>query len=299
MGRLGVSDLPYPTDPYRINRLMGGLRQIFESRANARDEDLYRVKALTKVAAQFSNIDSTAALDLAHRLASSRSSDRRTLASKRYMRRFRVRLIGALWPLVADGPWTPSETSSFTAIPRGWNCSPEALETADPKKLLARFRSQLNRAGAKDANGFLIAHLHGEFEPQGRVYQLHVHGIAAGEMIAVIDRLRKTPSYTSDGLVRGRMHISRKPLKDIPYPLGYPFKSYWPSRRIGTVGHEGLIKRQRGHHRIPEPYHTQVLLWLDRWSASDLTLLMNLCVGRDGFVASPPKNVHQFEGSGE
>lgn len=301
MGRLGVSDLPYPSKPYRIDRLKGGLGggPIFETRTNARNEDFHRARSLTKVAARYSSSDLTATLDLARRLASGQSCDRRTLASSRYMRRFRLRLIGALWPLVADGPWTPGEVSSFTAIPRGWSFTPGTLETADPRKLLARLRSQLNRAGAKDADGFLIAHLHGEFEPQSRIYQLHVHGIAAGGMIAAIDRLRTTPSYTSDGLVRGRMHISRKPLKDIPYPLGYPFKSYWPCRRIGRVGREGLIKRQRGHHRIPEPYHSQVLLWLDRWSVSDLTLLMNLRVGRDGFVASPPKNVHQFEGNGE
>lgn len=301
MGRLNVSDLPYPSKPYRIDRLKGGPSggPFFESRTNARAEDFHRAKSLTKVATRFPNSDPTAALDLARRLASGQSSDRTTLASSRYMRRCRLRLIGALWPLVADGPWTLSEVSSFTAIPRGWSFSPETLETADPSKLLARFRSQLNRAGAKEADGFLIAHLHGEFDPQDRVFKIHAHGIAAGGMIAVIDRLRTTPSYASDELVRVRMHIRRKPLKDIPYPLGYPFKSYWPCRRIGAVGDEGLIKRQRRHGRIPEPYHSQVLLWLDRWSASDLTLLMNLRVGRDGFVASNIKNVHQFEGSGE
>lgn len=301
MGRLSISSLPYPPETYRISRLTDGPsgRPIFETRMDTRAEDCHRATSLAKAVSQHPSDDPTAALDLARRLASAQSCDRRTLASSRYMRRVRLRLIGALWPLIARGPWTPNEVSSFTAIPRGWSFSPGTLETADPQKLLSRLRSQLNRAGAKDADGFLIAHLHGECEPQDRRYQLHAHGIAAGGMIAVLDRLRATPSYTSDGLVRGRMHISRKPLRDIPYPLGYPFKSYWPCRRIGMVGGEGLIKRQRGHHRIPEPYHSQVLLWLDRWSASDLTLLMNLRVGRDGFVASPPKKSTNSRGNGE
>lgn len=300
MARLDVSRLPSPLAEYRIDRLQAGRDHtaIFETRRASRAEDALRSRRL-RSSAPSPLVDNDAASELANCLAGPISRCHGRPSSSRYMRQFRIRIIGHLWQLIEEERWQADEVTTFTALPLGWEFTSETLYQADPRKLLDRLRGQLKRAGSADADGFLIASIHGEFEPEEQIYRLHVHGCAAGGMIGVLDKLRSLPAYRPRPSVTVPMQIRRKPLKDIPYPLGYAFKSYWPCRRIGMVGREGLVKRQRGHHRIPEPYHRQVLLWLDRWSVSDLTLLMHLCVGRDGFVASSPKNVHQFKGSGE
>jgi hypothetical protein len=194
---------------------------------------------------------------------------------------FRFRVIGALWKLIEEGPWDPTELVFFTVRPEEWEVTPEELKRITAKQLMGQFRTRLNREDAGEADGFLIAFLHGEFEPTSGSYILHIHGFAAGGMVDVLERLR---SWLPDG----RLNRTRQPLTDIPYPLGYPFKSFWPCKRIGPVGDDGAIKRTRSGSRIPEPYHSQSLIWLHRQKLSDLGLLMGLRVSRDGFVPTKP-----------
>ena len=290
MARLDVSRLPNPPAGYRIDRLPAGPEgtAIFETRGASRDEDDLRARRL-RSSAPSPLVNNDAAAELANCLAGPISQCDGRPPSSRYMRKFRIQIIGHLWRLIEDEGWQREGVTAFTVLPRGWEFTPETLHQADPRRLLDRLRGQLKRAGSGDADGFLIASIHGEFDPEEKIYRLHAHGFAAGGMIGVLDGLRTLPAYRPRPSVTVPMQIRRKPLDNLPYPLGYPFKGYWPSRRIGPVGDTGTIKRQRGHHRIPEPYHSQVLLWLDRWSVADMTLLMNLRVGPAGLVASPKK----------
>jgi hypothetical protein len=296
MARLNIAHLPAPTTDYRIDRLAPDPegKLLFETRIRTRAEDHFRARLLRRRSSD-SLIDGKAALALAERLEGSAKMRAGSLASSQEMRRFRIKMIGNLWRLVDEQAWPLSEVRSFTVLPKGWDFTPETLHQADPKKLLERFRSQLRRKGSDNAVGSLIAGLHGEFEPEAGIYQLHLHGLADREMIEILDSLRPMPAYRRRPLVTSPIRIARQPLEDLPYPLGYPFKSYWPSRRIGPVGDHGAIKRERDHRRIPEVYHSQVLLWLDRWSLTDTILLMNMRVGTDGFVIPTDPNAHQFE----
>ncbi len=300
MARLNITHLPAPPSRYRIDRLPPAPegRLLFETKTEKREEDNLRAKSL-RADSTHPLIDPTTALDLADRLGGPVSGCVGCLASSRYMRKLRIKIIGNLWRLVDEQVWPLNEVSAFTILPEGWAFTPETLHQADPKKLLERFRSQLRRQSWGPENGSLIAGIDGEFEPESGVYQFHLHGFATRDMVSIVDSLRALPAYRPRHNVASPVRIGRKTLEKLPYPLGYPFKSYWPSRRIGAVGDDGVIKRQRGHHRIPEPYQSQVLLWLDRWSVSDMVLLMNMRVGPDGFVITHNKNVHQFKENGE
>jgi hypothetical protein len=203
-------------------------------------------------------------------------------ASPVYMRKQRSRIGGAMWKLIRTGKW--GRVSTFTLIGRGWAFAAGSLSDADAIKLLASVRSDLNRCGAKVADGWLILGIHGEYDPGTGMYQLHVHGVAADGMIGVVDRLRDRPKYRSkrtgpDKIQRVR--ISEQPLTDLPSPLTYVVQSFWPCRWSGEVG-EDRFARQRRKGRIPEPQHTEVLLWLDRWSLADLILIMKLRVTKGG-----------------
>jgi hypothetical protein len=80
-----------------------------------------------------------------------------------YMRKQRNRIGGAMWNLIRRGKW--GRVSTFTLIGRGWAFSAGSLSEADAIKLLASVRSDLNRSGAKLADGWLILGIHGEYDP--------------------------------------------------------------------------------------------------------------------------------------
>ena len=184
-----------------------------------------------------------------------------------------------------------------TLIPRGVEVRPAGLSGCTAKALMNRLRSQVKRAEASlaadgrlcgDDHGWLVAGLHNEFDPTAKLYQLHYHVIASGQMIAVLDELRNQRTYKHQpgDRVRDRVRMSRKPLDNLPAPLGYPWQLFWPARARsdGSDDDIGFKQLHRGKRRLPEPYHTQMLLWLDRQRIEDMTLLIGLRIGRDGFA---------------
>jgi hypothetical protein len=273
MARLGIADLPKPQKGYRPSRRQAG----FESCKNTRKEDALRVKRLrSKEVLDSPRTDKKAAKRLA-----------RTLASSIYLRGVRDRLGGALWQLVATALLL---AATFTLLSRAWIFTPEQLQKVNARKLIAGVRQDLIRAGAAKAKGVLILFLHGEFEPESGLFVLHFHGVALGGMIDVVDRLRKRRKYKpaprgKDGrpAIRTPVRIRRKPLTSLPEPLTYILKPYWPAKRIGAVDGSDQDKRNRRHGRIPEPYHSEALLWLDRWALSDISLMIGIYVDQNGF----------------
>jgi len=103
-----------------------------------------------------------------------------TLASCGYMRDQRIRVVGGMWKLSKSSEF--GAPSVFTAIARGLEIPGKALNSINPQSICAAFRSDLNRSGAVEANGYLIAFLDGEYEPNTDVWRLHFHGLVAGEM---------------------------------------------------------------------------------------------------------------------
>ncbi|MXP29819.1 hypothetical protein GRI58_13475 [Porphyrobacter algicida] len=202
------------------------------------------------------------------------------------MRRHRIRVVGSLCRLYEEAD---AQATTFTIIPRHWEFTPDELMGVDPKALLRRLRADLYRAGAAKTKGWMFVYIHGEYDPNAKVYRLHVHGLCSNEMVPVLDRLRKKPNYKSvrtlpDGSwspVYRRVWVRRKPLYDLPYPLTYLMQSFWPSRPI-FINEAGQRRRVRDKRAIPEPFHSQVLLWLDQFELQDLALLIGLRVTRNG-----------------
>ncbi len=185
--------------------------------------------------------------------------------------------------------------TKFTIIPSSWEFTAEQLLAVNPILLLAALRTALYEMGAATATGWIFLGLHGEFDPKAKVYRLHVHGIAYGGMAQVVDRLRSLPNYaTSRWLPDGspspvyrRVRMTRKRVNRLPRPLTYLVQSYWPARAL-WVSEDGRRRRARRKRRLPEPYHSQVLLWLDKWSIDDLTLMIGLRVTKNGLTQTKP-----------
>ncbi len=261
----------------------------FESRFAANQEDRRRERGL-ETERRKRRLRRSTALGLnrlARRIRRSRCRQARSLACATYFRDVRQRVVGQLWALVDRTQDLDPRTC--TMFPRGWEVPAGQLDTFDPRARLNAVRSLINRCGGTTASGYLVAFIHGEFEPRRQVYQMHLHLLAAGGMRDVLDKVvRHTPSVRSNrcgygvsGWVQQRLRFDRR-LTNLPAPLTYMLKTYWPSKWQG-FNEDGKIIRQRHASRIPEPYHTEVLRWFDRWQLRDLTLIMNISIGRDGF----------------
>jgi hypothetical protein len=289
--RSRLSNLPWPKVQYRIDLLMPAVedKKGFETITQAETEDGLRVKGIRgALRLNSSLIDTVAAEDLAERLlvVGRRTKAPITLASSRYARDGRIRFSGALLAFVEN--CNDAHLRTVTLLPLAWEFKVHELGRANPKKLLAQLRSTLNRLGAGEADGFLIAVLHGEFEPESQIYRLHVHGVVGGGMVTIVDKLRGLEGYKPRQDVKRPVKLQL--LKNPQRQLSYILKSYWPSRRIGPVGPDGHVKkRDRRVHRIKEPYQTQYLLWLDHYELSDIVLMLRCKATSEGISLTNKK----------
>ncbi|MBB3941564.1 hypothetical protein GGR39_003244 [Novosphingobium fluoreni] len=186
-------------------------------------------------------------------------------------------------------------SSKFAIMPASADVHADKLSEVNPKQMMNALRTALYKMGAATATGWIFVGFHGEFDPVAKVYRPHFHGVAYGGMVQVVDRLRTMPNYkTSRWLPDGspspvyrRVQMTRKPVNRLPRPLTYLVQSFWPARAL-WVSEDGRRRRARQKRRIPEPYHSQVLLWLDKWSINDLTLMIGLRVTTNGLKQTKP-----------
>lgn len=294
MPRSSIADLPKPDPRYRPDKLAcrdPGAKP-FETRAQCEAEDALRAKQLRDLAnARSMLIDRAAALELANKIDPARRPKGKlppTLASSSRMRQHRIRT-GNIWQFATEND---EQFTTFTLMPKTPVVDPADLITLEAPRVMGSLRTDLNRAGADCASGWVIAFLHGEYESETGKFRLHYHGVATGEMIDVIDRLRDQKKYErsigTDGAAVGSapVLIARKALTDPGGAIAYALKSYWPCMRTGPVGDSGECKRNTFVARIPEPFHSMVLLWLHRWELKDIALLYGIYATKQGLRVS-------------
>lgn len=180
---------------------------------------------------------------------------------------------------------------AITIIPHNAERKPHQLMDLDPNRLKDALAAALYAQGAAKASGWVILFLHGEHEPKGNCFRPHFHGYAYGEMVGVVRRLRELPNYKTckfgkDGKINAvyrPVQVKQKRPRNFRRQIAYRLQSYWPAKAI-IISDDGLLKRARRKRRISEPYHSQVLLWLDRWKLADLTLMIGVRVTKTGLI---------------
>ena len=202
------------------------------------------------------------------------------------MREQRIQVIGAVWKAVDEDK--TGKVARFDVIKPAWACDRKALRRKSPSRLKSEFRTELNRAakklkpgGAAACSGFLFASVHGDFETNRGLYQLHWHIVATGDWVDVIHKLRTVKAYKKTEAVKRPIRKSTK-LRDHAYGLTYILKSYWPGKWKGEVSGQKNERRNRKHFRIPEPFHSDALLWLNKWNLDDLILMIGVEVRKEG-----------------
>jgi len=283
VSRRNISHLPPPAERYRVDILSHS----FETDLAAAREDSLRAKKLRKRADQCKKGKRRASLlVLADLLDPAVTPDTpETLASARYLREQRIKIIGALWKAV-DTDMT-GQVVRFDVIKPSWACDLDGLRKESSRRLKAEFRADLLRAASRlkvhpsDLEGFLFAALHGDFEVTEGVFQPHFHAVATGDWVEVVDALRGSRSYQPTERVT-RPFRAKRELTDPAYALTYVLKSYWPKKWQGMVSGVGKKRRSRNHGRIPDPHHSEILLWMHNQNLSEIILMMKLEVRKYG-----------------
>ncbi|WP_408587698.1 hypothetical protein [Novosphingobium sp.] len=287
MSGRGISGLGMPFLQYRVDLWCPG----FETATASTMEDLSRGEGLCRAVRDYpGKIDCREALRLAAALTSEESSG--SLASSADMRNHRIKVCGHIWQLISKVK--THKVRSFTIIPASWEYQADRLAEADPVAMIKALRAALYGRAAGQASGWLIAFVHSEHDPIGDVFRFHVHGIAYGGMIEVVDRLRTLPNYRSrlhlpDGSrspVYRRVRRNRRRLRNLPTPITYLLQSFWPARAVISAAGSRYRVRRKG--RIKEPRHSQVLMWLDKHRLEDLTLMIGLRATQNGLKQTKP-----------
>lgn len=263
-----------------------------ESRADAVSEQKCRIKLIGKALDMRQNLfRRSQALRLKHKLLSQSEYEPNTFsqASSLHLRQWRLAGVEQLSRLVAE---TGVENcSSWTAIRPAWiSSTSEDFSDQPAAHLTEQFRSLLNRHGASDADGWLLAKLDCEFDTHNRLSRHHLHGVACGGMIEVLDRMRESAAFRSQRspAIKGRriarpLQIQRRIMTNLPMPLSYILKGHYSARWLGVTS-KGQVKRGNRPIRIPEPYGTQALLWLDRQPFPDMFVMHGLTIRKGQLI---------------
>ncbi|MHC2018956.1 hypothetical protein [Methylobacterium sp. CM6247] len=194
-----------------------------------------------------------------------------TLASALRMRAIRMALGRA--KLDAFAEYHDNDLRTVTVIYSGWAYTPATLDGVTASQIKAQFTQHLIRAGVTAIPGPLFAMLHGEFEASSGVFQLHFHIITTKAKAVALLRLPKVVkgyTKTATGARPVRCSLVGNRIRQFTYLA----KAFWPGKPVVLIN--GVPKRVHGYRRIPEPFGTQVLLWLDRQRLADL-IVMNGC----------------------
>jgi hypothetical protein len=224
------------------------------------------------------------------KLLDSPTSHPRNMASMRYCRKRRRAINGHLGWLIARGK---VPVTFVTLLPRDMLIPADELHEVVPGKFLEQIRAVLNRAGISSAAGWAYLVLDLEYIEHLDAYSFHVHGVATGAVAGVIRSLRERTKFKwqpdNTGLGKRPVQLKSVTPGEEARTVNYLIKTFHGKR----VYKEEDGKRVRTHKKvaIPEPRHSEYLLWLSRWRIEDFVLPIHVFFGSDRLRVSAA-NVH-------
>lgn len=292
MAGISFEDMPPPRRSFRPDRdtRRPDGQVTFEALSATLREDATRAGLTLKSVEQIPEPFVGEAIGLANKLAQGAETHvpSPTLASSLFMRSVRIRVIGNLWPLVENEALGFAATA--TLRPMGMWVPSSELHGFQPHVVNRRLKADIYRADIHKLKGYMLVGLHSEFDVNRGGYDFHYHIVAGGEMADAIDALRDVGRFSSGriqpheaGLPESaRIIRSRDPLYNLPEPLTYVLQSSHPHRPT-TLNSDGSRTRSNRRYRIPEPHHTQWLLWMNRLRTSDLLFCVGMAPTTSGF----------------
>ena len=280
MTGLSIAELPWPEDPYRVDLH----DPKFESALDANKEDTYRAKLLRIDASNHGGDWGRNAADLADRIDPDlNSTPPKTIASSRYMRSQRIPIAGGLWKLFDEDE--TNQVVRYDLVKPSLSRDLEGLLEESPKRAANELRADVLRGSKGKLEGFPFAAYHNEYDNLSQWYQGHFHLLVSGDYVDRVENMRGLKGYKSTETVRTPI-LAHQTIINPAHALTYLIKGYWLQRPFLSLGANGALKRPRTGQRLDAPFHSQMLLWLDQWTLSDLTLLMGIRVTKGGLCLS-------------
>ncbi len=245
----------------------------FETQAKARAVDRRNGRSLEQLARPNRRVRR-----VAETLRNQRRRPRR-MSSARTKRAWRVAFVGHLTELIER---SGKKVWLCTGIPVGWLIRADELSTIQPRVMLEQLRAVFNRAKLGQAGGWAYFVLDVEFIEHLDAYSFHIHGIATSRIARRFKALRHRPKFRwpegSAGAPRRPIQVKRVTRGDAARVINYLLKSFF-GKRVYRL-EEGQYIRTKERVCIPEPRHSELLVWLARWSIDDFVLPVNLYFGQ-------------------
>lgn len=297
MSGLSLDELPYPPlgfNPGRDTRSNEAIR--FESITDSLKWDEKFVKMLAAALPKLTSPDFEQAADLINKLTWA-VEDRipsRTMASSFYKRDVRNRAIGWVWYLFEQ--YRDAEKATATLIPATTFVPADDLHKVNPGLLMKQLRNEFDRCGVTSVAGFLFVGLDVEFDVNRGCWHFHYHVLGAGDKVDALAGLKKFRRFKhdrrhlfeADMAKYARVEVVRGPFVNEPHPFTYALKTY-VNHRPTKIELDGIRQRSKNSYALPTPYYVQWLIWMNRWSISDFTLLSGMTIIKTGLQITSTK----------
>jgi hypothetical protein len=232
----------------------------FETLKDAKKHSRHRFRLLCK------EVQNDAAQILALTLlACERNARCESLACPVCARNRRIISSAAILEFLAQYDW--EDLRAVTLINPGDALHVGELYTFNPRKLINRFRRQLERAGLPKSESFLIGAVDGEWDEGWFLFQPHIHLITHKANISLLKSIVKSWPKDSD---RVRLPVLPKRIYDLPRAVTYLDKSWWPA--VARTDNPFDIY-PHDKRRPPPEIEREILLWFDRYRIADLRML--------------------------
>lgn len=219
-------------------------------------------------------------LDLARRLRFGGNDAPPTLASFSHTFERGLRLSAAFLQLAEREAWP----ISFRIYPPGLELPADELEEVDFNYICDCLRRTFNQVAGYGARGYAGAVARGEYNVVNDSYRLYFRGLASGELADAVRWIIELDSY--DAPWQGDfsppfLRVSWRPIRrgDVSKFLRL-VPTEW--QRIYEAPHQRELVRQSLWSELPPRRMAQLLLFWDRLTLANITLLMRLRVASDG-----------------
>jgi len=151
----------------------------------------------------------------------------------------------------------------FHIVLKRWAFPSEELASFSPDKFAERIRFHFRTAGISQSDGWILYRVHGEEEPHSGTIWPHVHGIAVGDAVDILEGLNAY--YNKYDVHDGpKRKVMMQDLKNINRQISYIFQTFWPCRYKGpSASDPDKIIRQRHKGRLTDNVHTQWMILMD------------------------------------
>lgn len=212
----------------------------------------------------------------------------RSLASKVLTRDIRRGMSGAILCHLKSEPY--EQIGAITLINCKHIVKARRLANIDLSEWTREFRRQVYRYLPKGWKGSLFAFWEGEYEPNRKQWQFHLHIIATDDaLVAVRKFAAAVESEAKSETVKKPFHyedMTETSDQDLLSWITYMLKIDPKARLITMPDSDGKTKRSGRPHHMADDVKAEYWIFLDSRTIRDLVILIGVQPSKNGFIST-------------